>query len=378
MTGEREQMQIHSSLRSWSSRVLALGFLVAALSTASFGQFRVAITFGPPAIPVYEQPICPGDGYMWVPGYWYWDDDIADYYWVPGTWVLAPEVGYLWTPGWWGWGGNAFLWHEGWWGPEVGFYGGINYGFGYFGVGFGGGRWEGGHFFYNTAVMHVNETVIHNVYNTRIENVTENRVSYNGGNGGIEARPTPREEAAANGRHEGPVSSQMQHIQEARSNPQLRASANGGKPPIAATERPGDFKGNVVAAREAGAPYHPPNRGGAEAGGGERAAGGNAVHAKDLPPIDRPTANSGDAKADRNYQKQQDKLAQQQEKERMKLQQQQDREHEQLQQQHASQEETQRVEQKHQQQTQQLQQRHQQQQQHLQSRMPAARPGGKR
>ncbi|MGO8796624.1 MAG: YXWGXW repeat-containing protein [Candidatus Sulfotelmatobacter sp.] len=371
-------MQINSTLRSWSSRVLVLGFLVAAFSTASFGQFRVAITFGPPAIPVYEQPVCPGDGYMWVPGYWYWDDDAADYYWVPGTWVLAPEVGYLWTPGWWGWGGNAFLWHEGWWGPEVGFYGGINYGFGYFGVGFGGGRWEGGHFFYNTAVLHVNETVIHNVYNARIENVSENRVSYNGGNGGIEARPTPQQEAAANGRHVGPVSSQMQHIQEARNNPQLRASANQGRPPIAATERAGDFKSNIVAAREAGAPYRAPNRVGTETRGMERPESTNAVHPKDLPPIERPTANSGDAKADQKYQKQQQKLAQQQDKERQKLQQQQDREHQQLQQRQASQEETQKVEQKHQQQTQQLQQRHQQQQQHLQSRMPAPRSGGKK
>ena len=356
-------MQISSALRSLSSRVLILGLLVAALSTASFGQFRVAITFGPPAIPVYEQPVCPGDGYMWVPGYWYWDDDAADYYWVPGTWVLAPEVGYLWTPGWWGWGDNAFLWHEGWWGPEVGFYGGINYGFGYFGVGFGGGRWEDGHFFYNRAVLNVNESIVHNVYNTRIENVSENRVSFNGGHGGIEARPTPQEEAAANGRHVGPVSSQMQHIQEARSNPQLRASANGGRPPIADNERAGDFKGNVVAAREAGAPYHPPNRGGT--------AGGTAVHPKELPPLERPTANSGNAKADQKYQKQQDKLAQQQNKERQKLQQQQDREHKQLAQRQASPKETQSVEQKHQQQTQQMQQRQQQQQQHLQSRLPA-------
>lgn len=373
-------MQISTTFRSLSSRVLVLAFLVAAFSSASFGQFRVAITFGPPAIPVYDQPLCPGDGYLWTPGYWYWDDDAADYYWVPGTWVLAPEVGYLWTPGYWGWGGDAFLWHEGWWGPEVGFYGGINYGFGYFGVGFGGGRWDGGHFFYNRAVLNVNETVVHNVYNTRIENVTVNRVSYNGGNGGIEARATAQEEAAANGRHVGPVSSQTQHIQEARSNPQLRASANGGRPPIAATARPGDFKGGVVAAKEAGAPYHPPNRVGTETRGVERPAnnGSTAVHAKDLAPMDRPVANSGDAKADRKYQKQQDKLAQQQDKERQNLQQQQDKEHQQLQQRQASQEDTQKVEQKHQQQTQQLQQKHQQQQQQMQSRMPAPRPAGKK
>ena len=72
-----------------------------------------------------------------------WDADDYDYYWVPGTWVLAPEVGYLWTPAWWGWSGGAYLFHAGWWGPHVGFYGGISYGFGYFGHGYEGGRWDG-------------------------------------------------------------------------------------------------------------------------------------------------------------------------------------------------------------------------------------------
>src|SRR5580700_9074672 len=164
------------SLKSWSLRMLALAVLMTAFSGAAFAQFREAITIGPPALPVYEQPVCPGDGYIWTPGYWYWDDDISDYYWVPGTWVMAPEVGFLWTPGWWGWGGEAFIFHEGYWGPQIGFYGGINYGFGYFGTGFAGGRWDNGHFFYNRAVMNVNVTDIHNVYNTTINTTTINRV----------------------------------------------------------------------------------------------------------------------------------------------------------------------------------------------------------
>ena len=49
-----------------------------------------------------------------------------------------------------------------------------------------GGRWENGHFFYNRSVNNVNVTDIHNVYNTTVINsTTVNRVSYNGGNGGI-------------------------------------------------------------------------------------------------------------------------------------------------------------------------------------------------
>jgi hypothetical protein len=306
--------------------------------------------------------------------------------------VLAPEVGVLWTPGWWGWGGEAFIFHEGYWGPRVGFYGGIVYGFGYFGEGYEGGRWEGGHFFYNRTVNNVNITNIHNVYNTTvINNTTVNRVSYNGGNGGITARPTPQEEAAAHERHIPPVAVQKQHEQTARSEPQLRASANHGKPPIAATDRPAQFKGpGAVPAKEAGAPYHPPaNRGGTavprpENAGRPEPAGRpennvpkppNATHAKELQAHERPAPpNTGNPKLDQKYQQQQDKLIQKQNQQHQQLQQKQEQEHQRLAQKNADEARMQQVEQKHQQQTQQLEQKHVQQQQHLQQRQPAPRP----
>src|ERR1700691_1569502 len=381
MIGQKEtEMHIHStirslSLKSLSLRVLALAVLMTAFSGASFAQFRVAITIGPPALPVYEQPVCPGDGYIWTPGYWYWDDDISDYYWVPGTWVMAPEVGFLWTPGWWGWGGDAFMFHEGFWGPTIGFYGGINYGVGYFGVGFAGGRWDNGHFFYNRAVLNVTVTDIHNVYNTTINTTTINRVSYNGGNGGIEARPTPQEEAAEHDRHIPPVAAQDQHVLTARGNPQLRASTNHGKPAIAATEKPGEFSGHgVVEAKDAGAPYKAADNRGGAAGRSESPAR-PAIHPNDLAPAERPAPpNSGDAKADKKYQQQQNKLYAKQDQERQKLQQKQDQEHQQLAKQKSNEAKTQQLEQKHQQQTQQLQQRHVQQQQTLQAARPAPAP----
>jgi len=369
--GEGKYMHIHSTIRLLMVRSVSLLLVVIAMSAASFGQFRVAITVGPPALPVYEQPICPGDGYLWTPGYWYWDDDAADYYWVPGTWVLAPEVGFLWTPGWWGWGGSAFLFHQGYWGPQVGFYGGINYGFGYFGAGFAGGRWDGGHFFYNRAVLNINVTNIHNVYNTTVVNNTViNRVSYNG-HGGIEARPTPQEEAAEHDRHIPAVAAQNEHVQAARGNPQLRASVNHGRPSIAATERPGAFSGHgVVEAKEAGAPYRAEENHGA-AGSPARPA----IHPNDLPRAERPAApNTGNANLDRKYQQQQDKLVAKQSQERQKLQQKQDQEHQQLARQKADDARTQQVEQKHQQQTQQLQQRHTEQVRSMQAHQaPAGR-----
>ena len=364
-----------------SVRAVLFGFVLLVMSSASFAQLRISVGFGPPALPVYEQPICPGDGYIWVPGYWAWGDDYDDYYWVPGTWVMAPEPELLWTPPYWAWADGAFVFYDGYWGPQVGFYGGINYGFGYFGDGFVGGRWDHGHFFYNRAVTNINVTEIHNVYNTTVINRTTNRISYNGGNGGVNARPTAQEEAAGRERHVPPVAAQMQHVQAAHTNPEFRASTNRGKPPVAATARPAEFTGrDAVPAREAGAPYNPPaNRGGSAPNAGRAGAPSNAIHPNELPPMERgPAPNTGNPKLDQKYQKQQQKLQQKQDQERQKLQQQQDREHQQMAKQNANEASKQQTEQRHQQQTQQLQQRHVQQQQQMQQRqMPAPRPEGR-
>jgi hypothetical protein len=354
-------------IRNW---LMALAIVVT--SSAAFAQIGITVSFGPPALPVYEQPICPAVGWLWTPGYWAWDPDFGDYYWVPGTWVEAPEVGYLWTPGWWGWGGSGFIFHEGFWGPHVGFYGGIDYGFGYFGNGFEGGRWQGNQFFYNRAVMNVNVNVIHNVYNTTVvHNTVVNRISYNGGEGGITARATPEELQIDQERHIPPVQAQVRHLQTARSNPQLRASVNQGKPTIAATARPNEFKGEgVIPAKEAGAPYHPPaNRGGATA---EHGGATPPVHASDLQPHQAPKVTTGNPNLDTKYQQQQDRLAQKQNQQHAKLQQQQEADHQRLTQQNANDAQRQVVEQRHQQQTQQMEQRHVQQQQQLQQRQPQA------
>src|SRR5260221_3857204 len=101
------------------------------LAPSSFAGIGLSITIGPPALPVYQQPVCPGEGYIWTPGYWAWGDE--DYYWVPGTWTLAPEPGLLWTPGYWGWGGGVYVFHAGYSGPTIPFYGGSNYGICYSG-----------------------------------------------------------------------------------------------------------------------------------------------------------------------------------------------------------------------------------------------------
>ena len=365
-------------------RSLLFALALILFSHGAFAQISISVNFGPPAIPVYEQPICPTDGYLWAPGYWAYDYD-AGYYWVPGTWVEPPQVGFLWTPGYWGWGGNAFIFHEGYWGPQVGFYGGINYGFGYGGVGYDGGRWEGSRFAYNTYVNRVNTTIIHNTYNTRVTYVSESHVSYNGGNGGVEVRPTPQQESYAKEHHVGPVSAQTQHVQQARSNPELRATANEGKPPIAATAKAADFKTGVVASRQAGGAYNapPPN-----ATRSNEARPGNEAHpSTENHPANNPATtpntnghaselqqhkfappNTGNTTTDNKYQQQQDKLAAKQTQDHEKLQQQQEKEHQQATKQNYNGAQKQEMEQRHTQQTQQLEQKHETQQKQVEQR----------
>ena len=229
---------------------LAFALLLSSQASQAFVNVGVSINIAPPMLPVYEQPPVPGPGYIWTPGYWAWGDE--DYYWVPGTWVEAPQPGYLWTPGYWGWNDGFYVWNGGYWGPHIGFYGGVNYGFGYIGHGYEGGYWERGEFRYNRAYNNIhNDVHITNVYNKTvvIEN-SNNRVSFNGGQGGIQARPGANELAAEHDHHLTPVPAQLQHEVGARGNPQLRASANHGNPPIAATAHAGVFAGQgVVPAR---------------------------------------------------------------------------------------------------------------------------------
>jgi len=229
-------------------RYSVFALLILTLSASAFAGVFVSVTVAPPVLPVYVQPPCPGDGYIWTPGYWAYGPD--GYYWVPGTWVVAPEPGLLWTPGYWGWGEGVYVWHAGYWGPHVGFYGGVNYGFGYIGVGYVGGYWHGRDFFYNRSVNNVTITNVHIYNRTVINNVTVNRVSYNGGRGGINMRPRPEEERAFRERRFEPTNMQREHERGAGSNRELLASVNHGRPAIAATARPGEFRGHdVVGAR---------------------------------------------------------------------------------------------------------------------------------
>ncbi len=210
---------------------------VAVKSSAQFTlSVGISINTPPPPLPVYTQPPCPTDGFLWSPGYWAYDE-VDGYYWVPGVWVRPPMVGYLWTPGYWGFGNGIYGWHAGYWGAHIGFYG----------VGFVGGAWQGGYFRYNTAVVNVNTTVVRNVYvdRTVINNTTviNNRASFNGA-GGVSAQPTPQEQAVMHENHVQPTSEQFSHNQTASRDRNQFASVNNGRPSTTAMNTVGGARFN--------------------------------------------------------------------------------------------------------------------------------------
>ncbi len=70
----------------------------------------------PPApveeVPPDEKPA--GDDVAWIPGYWAWDDDQAQFVWVSGFWRELPP-GRAWVPGYWDRAVQGARWASGYW-----------------------------------------------------------------------------------------------------------------------------------------------------------------------------------------------------------------------------------------------------------------------
>jgi hypothetical protein len=194
----------------------------------------------PPALPDYTQPPAPAPDYMWTPGYWAYAP--VGYYWVPGVWVAAPWPGALWTPGYWYFYRGRYCFHHGYWGRYVGFYGGVNYGFGYPGYGFWGGFWNGPHFWYNRSVTHVDPGRVYNVYTRTVmvnrDYVNNTRIAYTGGPHGLRVQPRPAEIAARTQPRLAPMQSQIALRQQAEQNRAQFYNANRGRPAIIANAQP--------------------------------------------------------------------------------------------------------------------------------------------
>lgn len=208
----------------------------------------------PPPLPDYDQPPPPADGYIWTPGYWAWSP--SGYYWVPGAWVEPPYMGALWTPGYWGFYGSRYMFYPGHWGMHIGFYGGINYGFGYVGLGYEGGYWNSGRFFYNRAYNHIDARVVHNVYeyhaaprafnaprgnfdqhNNAPRGNYDPHTSFRGG-AGVQVHPQPSEGQAWREPTAPRMSTQTQHEQNFSNAHGQGFSENHGRPATPAINRP--------------------------------------------------------------------------------------------------------------------------------------------
>jgi hypothetical protein len=355
------------------SSLLAVGLLMVPAQSRAQVAVGISVRIGPPPLPVYVQPVCPEPGYIWVPGYWAYGPD--GYFWVPGTWVEPPEVGLLWTPGYWGWENDFYIWHEGYWGPEVGYYGGINYGFGYTGVGFSGGYWRDRAFYYNRAVTNVNVTVVRNTYNTTVvdNNTTVNRVSFNGP-GGATARPSSREIAAEHQRHISLTAEQTQHQRVAGSDRTFLASVNHGRPDVAASPRPGQFSGRgpVESGRPTNSNRPPENR--KEISRPENPVVNGERSNSDRPlPSQPPSVAAINPKLEQKQQKELEKMRQQQAQERQRIDQKHQQEQQKLQQHAADDRRQQETQRKQQQQVQQMERKHEQQQQQLQQKQQQER-----
>jgi len=238
--------------------LIGAGLAVAASPAPGQAQvIGVGVRAAPPRLPVYPQPPVPGYGYIWTPGYWAWDDYSRDYFWVPGCWVEPPTPRLLWTPGYWAWQDGAYVFNTGYWGSHVGFYGGIDYGYGYSGYGYAGGYWNGDRFFYNRSIDNVDTGRISTVYaGPAAGRAVASRVSFNGGPGGVRARADARELAGSRETHVPATAGQLQQRHLASAMPVLRASVNHGRPPIAATQRAAVMRGAGVVGAGRTAPRH--------------------------------------------------------------------------------------------------------------------------
>ncbi|MEJ0006742.1 MAG: DUF4124 domain-containing protein [Steroidobacteraceae bacterium] len=206
----------------------------------------------PPPLRDEDQPLCPEEGFLWTPGYWAWS--AAGYYWLPGDWVPPPGAGLLWTPGYWGYADAVYVFHRGYWAPHIGYYGGINYGFGYFGHGFAGGRWVGGSFSYNRNFSKVDANRFRHTYSeAAYNNSIHDRVSYEGRPGGAPIVQTAQEKIAATERHLAATPLQREKMVEAARIPALMPQTFVKAPQTTlATERaPHEMAANTVIA-------HPP------------------------------------------------------------------------------------------------------------------------
>ena len=72
------------------------------------------VTVAPPANPPLAPMVAsPGPQYVYMPGYWSWQQ--GQWVWIRGSWVVPPQPKATWVPGKWVHKGHGYIWVSGYW-----------------------------------------------------------------------------------------------------------------------------------------------------------------------------------------------------------------------------------------------------------------------
>jgi hypothetical protein len=95
-------------------KIQALTGSILLAATLSFADVRIVyVPQGPPRHAREVLAVRPGSGYVWVPGFYRWDN--GSYVWNAGAWQQPPRARARWTAGRWRHTRQGWYWTEGRW-----------------------------------------------------------------------------------------------------------------------------------------------------------------------------------------------------------------------------------------------------------------------
>jgi hypothetical protein len=83
------------------------------VTTATPAVSSTVVTVAPPALQTEVVQAQPSPDYVWLAGYWTWNND--RYEWMPGHWQRPPNSSAVWVAPRWEQQGNAYKFTEGYW-----------------------------------------------------------------------------------------------------------------------------------------------------------------------------------------------------------------------------------------------------------------------
>ena len=106
---------------NWKAKLMTAALGAAVFSTAAvpaFSQIGFGVTIGrtPPPLRYERRPPAPGPDFVWVDGFWRWDE--GRYVWVPGRWDRPPFAGAYWSHPHYDHYADGWHYHEGHWDHE--------------------------------------------------------------------------------------------------------------------------------------------------------------------------------------------------------------------------------------------------------------------